>query len=201
MYCTKCGKPMPDDADFCAACGQRAFRVEGGEEEAACEPGGNGSQDDTSLREGLLSSGDSLSPNETSFRGGAEALPSEEIPPQDKATFLDEATSGKVASGDVKAPRLSRKAKIGIAVGIAAVAAIAVIVAAVMMLRPSSPALVDDQVKSDVESQDWNANGVLTTSQGGADKKLDTPVSGLESACTRWRPGSSPWRPSRRGSA
>ena len=36
---------------------------------------------------------------------------------------------------------------------------------------------------------------------GGADKKLDTPVSGLESACTRWRPGSSPWRPSRRGSA
>ena len=33
---------------------------------------------------------------------------------------------------------------------------------------------------------------------GGADKKLDTPVSGLESACTRWRPGSSPWRPSRR---
>ena len=37
--------------------------------------------------------------------------------------------------------------------------------------------------------------------EGGADKKLDTPVSGLESACTRWRPGSSPWRPSRRGSA
>ena len=37
--------------------------------------------------------------------------------------------------------------------------------------------------------------------KGGADKKLDTPVSGLESACTRWRPGSSPWRPSRRGSA
>ena len=24
-------------------------------------------------------------------------------------------------------------------------------------------------------------------------------MSGLESACTRWRPGSSPWRPSRRG--
>ncbi len=41
----------------------------------------------------------------------------------------------------------------------------------------------------------------LAGCSGGADKKLDTPVSGLESACTRWRPGSSPWRPSRRGSA
>lgn len=72
-----------------------------------------------------------------------------------------------MASGDVKAPRLSRKAKIGIAIGIAAVAVIAAIVAAIMMLRPSSPALTDDQVKSDVELQDWNANGVLTTSQWG----------------------------------
>ena len=43
--------------------------------------------------------------------------------------------------------------------------------------------------------------GGFTMHDGGADKKLDTPVSGLESACTRWRPGSSPWRPSRRGSA
>ena len=42
---------------------------------------------------------------------------------------------------------------------------------------------------------------VIVNCPGGADKKLDTPVSGLESACTRWRPGSSPWRPSRRGSA
>lgn len=41
----------------------------------------------------------------------------------------------------------------------------------------------------------------INSFHGGADKKLDTPVSGLESACTRWRPGSSPWRPSRRGSA
>ena len=41
----------------------------------------------------------------------------------------------------------------------------------------------------------------FSEAKGGADKKLDTPVSGLESACTRWRPGSSPWRPSRRGSA
>lgn len=42
---------------------------------------------------------------------------------------------------------------------------------------------------------------MIIPEHGGADKKLDTPVSGLESACTRWRPGSSPWRPSRRGSA
>ena len=45
------------------------------------------------------------------------------------------------------------------------------------------------------------SESTITVPSGGADKKLDTPVSGLESACTRWRPGSSPWRPSRRGSA
>src|SRR5699024_1250685 len=48
---------------------------------------------------------------------------------------------------------------------------------------------------------DSSRNVALFRTVGGADKKLDTPVSGLESACTRWRPGSSPWRPSRRGSA
>ena len=54
----------------------------------------------------------------------------------------------------------------------------------------------------------YDSDDVFTTAEwrafrsyGGADKKLDTPVSGLESACTRWRPGRSPWRPSRRGSA
>ena len=51
------------------------------------------------------------------------------------------------------------------------------------------------------KAEEWGADLRYETPFGGADKKLDTPVSGLESACTRWRPGSSPWRPSRRGSA